>query len=27
VQVGSHAELILNREGFYSKLVEKQFNN
>lgn len=27
VQVGSHAELILNREGQYSKLIEKQFNH
>jgi ATP-binding cassette subfamily B protein len=27
VQVGSHDELILNREGFYSRLIEKQFNN
>jgi ABC transporter fused permease/ATP-binding protein len=27
VQNGPHDELILNREGFYSKLVEKQFNN
>lgn len=27
VQMGSHAELILNREGFYSKLIEKQFNH
>ena len=27
VQNGPHDELILNRDSFYSKLVEKQFNN
>jgi ABC transporter fused permease/ATP-binding protein len=27
IQVGSHEELILNREGFYNKLIEKQFNH
>ena len=26
VQAGTHAELILARDGFYSKLIEKQFN-
>ncbi|MBC7712962.1 MAG: ATP-binding cassette domain-containing protein [Rhizobacter sp.] len=27
VQAGSHGELILNNDGFYKKLIEKQFNN
>lgn len=27
VQVGRHDELILNKNGFYNKLIEKQFNN
>ena len=27
VQFGSHEELILNRDGFYNKLIEKQFNH
>jgi len=27
VQVGSHKELILDTNGFYSKLIEKQFNS
>ena len=27
VQYGSHGELILNRDGFYNKLIEKQFNH
>ncbi|MBY0412586.1 MAG: ATP-binding cassette domain-containing protein [Bdellovibrionales bacterium] len=27
VQVGSHEELILSRDGFYNKLIEKQFNH
>lgn len=27
VQYGSHEELILNRDGFYNKLIEKQFNH
>lgn len=26
VQVGSHEELILDKSGFYKKLIEKQFN-
>lgn len=26
-QAGAHEELILNREGLYSKLIEKQFNH
>jgi ATP-binding cassette subfamily B protein len=27
VQAGTHEELILNKDGFYNKLIEKQFNN
>jgi ABC-type multidrug transport system fused ATPase/permease subunit len=27
VQVGSHEELILNHDGFYKKLIEKQFGH
>jgi len=27
VQVGSHDELIINKDGFYKKLIEKQFNS
>lgn len=27
VQSGAHDELILNRDGFYNKLIEKQFNH
>ncbi len=27
VEAGAHEELILNREGLYSKLIEKQFNH
>jgi ATP-binding cassette subfamily B protein len=27
VQSGTHEELILNKDGFYNKLIEKQFNN
>ena len=27
IQVGSHKELIQDKDGFYSKLIEKQFNS
>jgi ABC-type multidrug transport system fused ATPase/permease subunit len=27
IQVGSHEELILNKDGFYNKLIKKQFNS